>query len=140
MKTPAPEDFDFALPMKVRDYEVDCEGIVNNANYLHYFEVTRHEFCEAAGLSFAEMHAQGIDPVLRRADVEYFVPLRPGNRFVSCLSLRRQGAKFIFSQAVFREPDLTLCTRAEITVVSIRDGRLTRGEELAAVFAKYLRP
>ena len=34
----------FELPMKVRDYEVDVEGIVNNANYLHYMEHTRHEF------------------------------------------------------------------------------------------------
>ena len=39
------------MPIKVRDYEVDAEGIVNNANYLHYLEHTRHEFCEEAGLS-----------------------------------------------------------------------------------------
>ncbi len=30
------KDYIFKLPMKVRDYEVDVEGIVNNANYLHY--------------------------------------------------------------------------------------------------------
>lgn len=39
----------YELPIKVRDYEVDAEGIVNNANYLHYLEHTRHEFCEEAG-------------------------------------------------------------------------------------------
>ena len=49
----------YELPIKVRDYEVDAEGIVNNANYLHYLEHTRHEFCEEAGLSFREMHARG---------------------------------------------------------------------------------
>ena len=42
----------YELTMKVRDYEVDAEGIVNNANYLHYLEHTRHEFCEQAGLTF----------------------------------------------------------------------------------------
>ena len=26
----------FTLQMQVRDYECDIEGIVNNANYLHY--------------------------------------------------------------------------------------------------------
>ena len=30
--------------MEVRDYELDAEGIVNNANYLHYLEHTRHGF------------------------------------------------------------------------------------------------
>ena len=33
--------------MEVRDYELDAEGIVNNANYLHYLEHTRHGFCVA---------------------------------------------------------------------------------------------
>ena len=39
------------MDMEVRDYELDCEQIVNNANYLHYMEHTRHKFCADAGLS-----------------------------------------------------------------------------------------
>lgn len=34
----------FETRMEVRDYECDIEGIVNNANYLHYTEHTRHRF------------------------------------------------------------------------------------------------
>ena len=34
----------FETRMQVRDYECDIEGIVNNANYLHYCEHTRHLF------------------------------------------------------------------------------------------------
>ncbi len=45
--------------MEVRDYECDIEGIVNNANYLHYMEHTRHLFLKECGLSFADMHATG---------------------------------------------------------------------------------
>ena len=30
----------FETKMEVRDYECDIEGIVNNANYLHYMEHT----------------------------------------------------------------------------------------------------
>ena len=51
----------YELPLKVRDYEVDSQGIVNNANYLHYLEHTRHEFCQQAGVSFRDMQREGID-------------------------------------------------------------------------------
>ena len=32
--------------MEVRDYELDAEGIVNNANYLHYLEHTQYFILE----------------------------------------------------------------------------------------------
>ena len=54
----------FETRMEVRDYECDIEGIVNNANYLHYTEHTRHLFLKACGLSFAEMHEKGVDAVV----------------------------------------------------------------------------
>ncbi len=44
----------YELEMQVRDYELDSEGIVNNANYLHYFEHTRHSFCKENGISFGK--------------------------------------------------------------------------------------
>ena len=37
-------EYDFETLISVRDYELDVQGIVNNANYLHYLEHTRHEF------------------------------------------------------------------------------------------------
>lgn len=124
--------------MRVRDYEVDSQGIVNNAVYLHYLEHTRHEFCREAGTSFRSMQAEGIDPVLRRVDIEYLTPLRLGEEMESRLTLRRQGARFMFRQEIFRMPDGAPVVRADVTVVSLRDGRLTRGDELAEAFAKYL--
>ena len=45
----------FELQMKVRDYECDLQGIVNNANYQHYIEHTRHEFLSSLGVSFAHL-------------------------------------------------------------------------------------
>ena len=41
----------YELKMKVRDYECDLQGIVNNANYQHYTEHTRHEFLLQSGIS-----------------------------------------------------------------------------------------
>ena len=56
----------YELEMKVRDYECDLQGIVNNANYQHYLEHTRHEFLTSVGISFAALHEQGVDPVVDR--------------------------------------------------------------------------
>lgn len=69
-------DYIFETRLEVRDYECDIEGIVNNANYLHYTEHTRHRFLKACGLSFAEMHGQGTDAVVARMNLEYKAPLR----------------------------------------------------------------
>ena len=45
----------FELEMKVRDYECDMQGIVNNANYQHYLEHARHEFLQSTGTAFVDM-------------------------------------------------------------------------------------
>ena len=67
-------DYIFELEMKVRDYECDLQGIVNNANYQHYIEHTRHEFLLAQGISFADLHAQGIDAVVARLNMAFKTP------------------------------------------------------------------
>lgn len=128
-----PHPYVFELPIKVRDYEVDVEGIVNNANYLHYLEHTRHEFCEQMGFSFSQMRLEGIDPVLSRAEIDYILPLRSGMTMLSRLWLERKGPRFIFHQDIFTADERPVL-RAVITVVSVRDGRLTRGDEIARAF------
>ena len=65
----------YELTLKVRDYECDLQGIVNNANYQHYLEHTRHEFLLSAGVSFADLHTQGIDPVVARITISFKTPL-----------------------------------------------------------------
>lgn len=127
----------FELPMKVRDYEVDAEGIVNNANYLHYLEHTRHEFCEWAGMTFREMHSRGVDPVLSRIEVEYRKPLGLGDRMVSKLAVGRRGPLFVFYQDIYTV-DNELVVKARVEVATLVDGRLSRGEVLFSQFEKYL--
>lgn len=133
------QDYIFEMTMRVRDYEVDSQGIVNNAIYLHYIEHTRHEFCRWAGTSFRSMQRQGIDPVIRRIDIEYLTPLRLGDDMVSCLNLSREGARFVFHQDIYTLPDRQPVIRATATVVCLRDGRLTRGDELAREFEHFLK-
>lgn len=128
----------FIMDMEVRDYELDCEQIVNNANYLHYMEHTRHKFCSDAGLSFIEMHNHGMDVVVRKIEIEYINSLRGGDSFLSCLRLERKGARFIFHQDIMK-PNGEMAAEAVVTVVVLKDGKLSRGDELAAVFSRFIR-
>lgn len=112
--------------MKVRDYELDCQGIVNNANYQHYIEHTRHEFILAHGISFADLHQRGIDAVVARLTMSFKTPLRSGDDFLSCLNVQKEGIKYVFSQDIYRQKDHQLCLRAKVDIVCLVDGELVR--------------
>jgi acyl-CoA thioester hydrolase len=128
----------FKIEMKVRDYECDAQGIVNNANYLHYFENTRHEFMLSMGTSFKESHALGIDPVMTRADIHYKTPLEGGDVFISSLTVERKGVKIIFHQCVNRKSDEVLCCKGQIEVVILVNGILSRGDYYDELLQEYL--
>lgn len=118
----------FQLEDKVRDYECDLQGVVNNANYQHYMEHTRHEFLESLGENFGAMHQQGIDAFVSRVDIQYKHSLRSGDRYRSCLNLSKKGPKLIFEQDIYRLSDGALATRGTVESVVVQNGRLTRGE------------
>lgn len=118
----------FQLEDKVRDYECDLQGVVNNANYQHYMEHTRHEFLESLGENFGAMHEQGIDAFVSRVDIQYKHSLRSGDRYRSCLNLSKKGPKLIFEQDIYRLSDGALATRGTVESVVVQNGRLTRGE------------
>ena len=120
----------FSLEMEVRDYECDLQGIVNNANYQHYTEHTRHEFLRSHGVSFAELYARGIDAVVARMQLQFKTPLRSTDRFVSRLALRKEGIKYVFQQDIFRLPDERPVLKSTVEAVCLVDGKLSDCEEL----------
>lgn len=126
-----PEPYVFSLAIKARDYETDSQGIVNNANYLHYLEMTRHAFCEHRGYPFPEMTADGIIAVLRRIEIEYVSSLHGGEIFLSCLWVERTGPRFVFHQDLYSPTDGKIIAKAVATVVATKEGHLTKGDELA---------
>lgn len=127
----------FELRMKVRDYECDVQSIVNNANYLHYLEHTRHEFLLSHGVSFIEMHERGIDCVVARVEMQFKTPLHSDEEFFSRLRLEKQGVRYVFYQDIYRANDEHLCLRARVDAVCIINGRLSDCEELNQAFAPY---
>ena len=132
------EKYIFELTMKVRDYECDLQGIVNNANYQHYIEHTRHEFLLSAGISFARLHEQGIDPVVARLNMAFKTPLRSGDEFVSKLYLKKEGIKYVFCQDIFRLSDMKPVIKSTVETVCLVGGRLCESALLYETFSPYL--
>jgi acyl-CoA thioester hydrolase len=60
--------------LRVRYRETDAQGIVNNADYLSYFEVGRVEWLRAAGLSYRELEKEGYGLVVVEALARYKRP------------------------------------------------------------------
>ncbi|MBO5456471.1 MAG: acyl-CoA thioesterase [Muribaculaceae bacterium] len=131
-------DYLFEMPIKVRDYECDAQGIVNNANYLHYLEITRHDFCEVAGFTFRQMHESGLDPVVRKIEIEYISSMTLGETMISKLRMERHGARFIFVQDIFNAETGAPVVKALVTIVCLENGSISRGDTLAEAFKKYL--
>ena len=132
------KDFIYELKMKVRDYECDLQGIVNNANYQHYVEHCRHEFLLEHGVSFSELHEQGIDAVVARITIDFMTPLRSRDEFVCRLRLEKEGAKYVFYQNIYRLPDEKVVVRCKVDTVCVLHGELMRTcPQLDEVFCKY---
>ena len=129
----------YELKMKVRDYECDLQGIVNNANYHHYLEHTRHEFLTSTGVSFAKLHEEGVDPVVARLTMSFKTPLRSGDEFISKLYLKKEGIKYVFYQDIFRASDLKMVIKATVETVCIVNGRLSDSTLFDQLFANYLK-
>ena len=128
----------YELLMKVRDYECDLQGIVNNANYQHYLEHTRHEFLLSIGLSFADMSAAGYDFVVSKVTLNYKSPLRSRDEFRSRLYVTREGIKCVFHQEIIREADGKVCLKGTVESVCIHDGKLARTTPYDSILEKYL--
>ncbi len=121
----------YELDFSVRDYECDLQGIVNNAVYLNYFEHTRHTFLIRKNIDFALLHAEGIDLVVSRIEIDYKLSLTSGDLFVVKLNILREGAlKLIFEQDIFRLSDDKLVAHAKVIGVGLKRGRPIRLDEV----------
>ena len=131
-------EYIFELKMKVRDYECDLQGIVNNANYQHYLEHTRHEFLSSIGVSFAQLHEEGVDPVVARLTMSFKTPLRSGDEFVSKLYLKKEGIKYVFYQDIFRASDMKIVIKATVETVCVVNGRLSNSSIFDQAFDSFM--
>jgi acyl-CoA thioester hydrolase len=124
----------YTIEFKVRDYECDLQGIVNNAVYQNYLEHARHEFLLDRGVNFAELSRAGINLVVVRAELDYKKPLTSGDRFSVSLSFRMlDRVRFEFHQTITKE-DKAVCLEARIIATALNNrGRPSIPKTLSSV-------
>lgn len=130
------KEYIFKLTDKVRDYECDLQGVVNNANYQHYMEHTRHEFLESLGENFGAMHDKGVDGFVSHVDIDFKTSLKSGDSYISCLNVYKKGVKLVFEQDIYKASDGALATKGKVESVVVQDGKLTRGEYFDAMLER----
>ena len=121
----------FSIEFKIRDYECDQQGIVNNAVYLNYLQYARHEYGLSTGLDWLELGSRGIDLVIRRAELDYFRPLRPGMTIrVTANPVRKGKFRLYFEQEILILPDEEPAVKALMTAACVIDGKPAAPPEL----------
>jgi len=116
--------FDYELTFKVRDYELDLQGIVNNAVYQNYLEHTRHEYLNSKGVNFNQLHQEGYDAVVIRAEIDYKKSLTTGNTFIVKVGVQREGRlRLVFNQQIIRTDDNAVILNAKIITACIYNNR-----------------
>lgn len=112
----------FTYQLKVRDYECDMQGIVNNAVYQNYLETARHEFLLSRGLSFAQLTKEGVIIVVVRAEIDYRQPLRAEDEaIISVTASQYSRLKMLFDQRITRASDGQVMLEAKIYAAAMKD-------------------
>ncbi|MBB1293880.1 MAG: acyl-CoA thioester hydrolase [Pseudoalteromonas rhizosphaerae] len=112
----------FKVDFKVRDYECDLQGIVNNSVYFNYLEHARHEFLHANGVDFAQLTRDKINLVVMRSEMDYKQSLMPGDEFYVAVEPERiSRLKFGFRQTVVRKHDEKVMLKALVIGTAVNE-------------------
>jgi acyl-CoA thioester hydrolase len=92
----------FRNRLRVRYNECDPQGVVFNANYLTYFDITMGELWRELG-GYQEMVDAGVDMVVAEATVRYFAPLRFDDEVEVVARITRLGDTSMTTELVIED-------------------------------------
>jgi YbgC/YbaW family acyl-CoA thioester hydrolase len=116
--------------IRVRTYELDSFGHVNNAVYLQYFEEARSEYLRQLGLSFDDFARTETQLVITEARVRYLASARYGDELLIVGEITALGpASTLFTYQVTRGDTLIAEGETRGAFLSATTGRPIRVPE-----------
>jgi acyl-CoA thioester hydrolase len=110
----------FRHSLRVRYHECDPQGVVFNANYMTYFDLTMTELWRELG-GYQAMVDAGLDMVVAEARVLYRSPLRFDDEFEGEVMVTRLGETSMATEIVLRRGD-EVAAEGELRYVFIETG------------------
>jgi len=115
------------LSFRVRTYECDAYGHVNNAVYLNYLEYARDRYLEDSGLDYQAVVASGNGIWVAEARLTYLSPALPGEELTVLTSTDELGAASVTLRQRIEGPEGRAVLDASMKLVWVGpSGRPTR--------------
>jgi acyl-CoA thioester hydrolase len=118
-----PEPFRVAVPLRVRYFEADQQGVVFNMWYLAYFEDARNAYLDAVGYPLQTLLASGHDIQVVAASISWRGPVRWGDPGVEVVTqVSRVGGSSLTFQFEVRRGEQSLVTGESVYVIVAANG------------------
>ena len=114
------QDHSYQWESIVRDYELDSQGIVNNATYINYLEQCRNDFARSLNIDFAEYHKTGYLFVVAGIEIQYRKSLKANEKFCVTATISGYDEKRIyFNQEIIKSDDQSVAAKASVHVACL---------------------
>ena len=112
--------------LRVRTYECDRYGHVNNANYLNYLEFARYELLRDIGFAYERALNEGFGVFVARIEIDYKKPALTDDQLtITTWPLKKGAVSGVLAQEIRRDGELLAAAKVTWVFVDSK-GQPTR--------------